>query len=101
MHGYPVQFLYDKCTIPDHTKGDIIGIIGSLFNNLYNLEIYQKFDYQNALVVDAQTQRNSELWHSRFCDLNLSCLAGVVSMIYYATFLPFIYHLTMFVRAVF
>ena len=26
MHGYPIHFLYGKCTIDDHTKGDIIVI---------------------------------------------------------------------------
>ena len=51
MHGYPVHFLYDKCTVNDRTKGDIIVITGSLFNNLYKLDIYQKFDDQNALAV--------------------------------------------------
>ena len=75
MHGYPVHFLYDKCTVHDRTKGDIIVITGSLFNNLYKLDIYQKFDDQNALAVDAQTQSNSELWHARFGHLNFSSLA--------------------------
>ena len=75
MHGYPVHFLYDKCTIQDHTKVDIIGIAGSLFNNLYKLDMYQKFDDKNTLAVDSQAQRNSEPWHTRFCHLNFSSLA--------------------------
>ena len=75
MHGYTVHFFYDKCTIHDRTKGDIIVITSSLFNNLYKLDIYQKFDDQNALAVDAQTQSNSELWHARFGHLNFSSLA--------------------------
>ena len=71
----PGHFLYDKCTIHDHTKGDIIVITGSLFNNIYKLDIYQKFDDQNALAVDAQTQSNTELWHAWFDHLNFSNIA--------------------------
>ena len=100
MHGYPVHFLYDKCTVHDRTKGDIIVITSSLFNNLYKLDIYQKFDDQNALVMDVQTQSNSKLGNAWFDHLIFSSLAWFNKHDLLCS-LPFMYHLIMFVRAVF